>query len=347
MLFPEPTPSAPLRLALVGTGALGSEVCRLLLERRQQDVLLIDPDALEPHNLSLSMLFSQAGAAACGRPKVEVLSELARQAGLHWQAFYGEIADLGLTRLQKVDVLLSCPDSALARVETTFAARALGLPLCDAGVQSGGIAEGRVTWFAPQPGAACYLCGLPEARRGELLAFAQSASLGCSVPDVAPMTGTWPTVQTTALALLDLLDEAAAGRSPSSFARRIQEGQPAAHIALSRSDTCPWHGFHRLQALPCDEPVHTLLAPGAILELPWPMCLDARCQACGHRFAPRQRTALVRRRLPCPACHGLRTLEPLQSLASLAASDPRATQTLRQLGLPAGHLYHQRSAVIL
>ncbi len=334
-----------LRVGLIGTGALGSEVCRLLLERGQRGVLLIDPDTIEPRNLALSTLFAQAGSAALGRPKVDVLHAFSREAGLDWQPFHGEVADLGLQRLQEVDVLLSCTDSALARVETAFAARALGLPMLDAGVQSHGVEQGRVTCFALGADAACYLCGLPEARRAELLAFAQSTSLGCTLPAEAAMTGAPGTVQATAAALLELLQDNAG--SSTSFARRLQPGRPAQRIALPRSADCPWHRLGVLQALPYDEPLCTLLAPGEIIEFPWPICLRARCRCCGHRFAPRRRTALVRRRIPCPACHEARALEPLESLASLTGASPPAAQTLRQLGLPARHLYHLRSAAIL
>ena len=51
-----------LRLAVVGCGALGSELCRRLAERKHKHVLVIDPDCLEERNLALSGLIPARGA---------------------------------------------------------------------------------------------------------------------------------------------------------------------------------------------------------------------------------------------------------------------------------------------
>ena len=348
-------PSPMRRLVVVGVGALGSSVCSLLLECGYKDVLLIDPDCVAPHNVPLSRVFQAAGAAAVGQPKVAVIEQWARRAALPWQSRQAEIADVGLGELAAFDVLLSCPDNALARAETAFAARSLALPMLDAGVQSLGIAEGRVSWFAPEPEAACYLCGLADARRGELLAYALAPSLGCALPAdglMGPMTGAPAAVQMTARAVLEVLEGGAGMRGKGSFALRLraEPGAPTAgeRIELPRSCACPWHALaapERLCALPYERPLRDLLGPHTMLELPWPVCLQARCGRCGQVDKPMRRAAFVRRAMLCPGCGCAGALEPLATLGTLAATHPLAARSLRQLGLPDRHLYHLRRTV--
>ena len=341
--IPPWAPGSP-RVALVGAGALGSEIARRLMAGGLRKLLVIDPDRVEPHNVALSRIFTDGDV---GRDKAEVIAETARELG--WQAVRAEIADVGLAVLRHCDVLLSATDSALSRVETAFAARALRMPMLDAGVHSHGIPEGRVSCLAATSDAACYLCGFSDARRAELLAFALSASLGCRLPAGAePMTGTTGTVDATASALVALLGEHGTARAQTSFALRLHTGMGSERIELTRSPGCPWHTLpspDRLVEMPYDQPVRELLAPDTVLELPWPVCLHARCRHCGHRVEPLLRTARVRRTLPCSGCGRVGTLDPLESLQTLAPRHPLSARTPRELCLPERQLYHRRRAV--
>ena len=337
------------RLALIGVGSLGSEVCRLLLAKRYRSVLLIDPDMVCARNLPLSRLFQQAGPRGLGRPKVEVLCEIAAAHGLAWQALPVEVADVGLGRLAACDVLLSCTDSTLARVETALAARMLRLPMLDAGVQSDGVAEGRVTWFAASDEAACTLCGLSSARRAELLLYALSPSLGCAAPALTtPMTGAFSAVEATAQHMVELLEGPVPARS-SSLRLFASEGEwRQKHIELTRSVECPWHSFpaaEEMVTMPQDTPLRQFLGPDEVLELPWPICLRARCSNCRLLCEPMRRTAAVRRIVACPHCGQTGTLEVLADVHSISARDTEADRTPGQLGLPAGHLYHRRQTI--
>jgi molybdopterin/thiamine biosynthesis adenylyltransferase len=343
--------ASSLGVAVVGTGSLGSAICRLLFLRGQAKVLLVDPDTVVPRNLALSRLFQQAGPHCVGRAKVEVVQGLARERGLDWQAIQAEIADVGLGRLAGYDVLVSCTDSALARVETAFAARSLRLPMLDGAVQSRHVPQGRVSWFAATEKAACYLCGLAENRRGELLAYALAPSLGCQPTVQADaMMAALDTVEAVAKTLVDLLEQTAPDDSFALRLRRPTEhtGCQTERIALTASRSCPWHALpppDQLLSLPQDEPVHASLGPGNVLELPWPVCLRARCRRCGAVCEPGVRTARVRRALACPLCGVQGVLEPLHTLDQLTASDVLAAWTPRQLGLPPEHLYHRRLAI--
>ena len=342
-----PLPACPYsRVVVVGTGSLGSAVCRLLIEMRVAQVLLVDPDTVALHNLPMSRLFDEAGRESVGSAKVSVIADVARERGLDWLVAQAEIADVGLARLARYEVLVSCTDSALARVETAFAARSLRLPMLDGAVQSRHIAEGRVSSFATGEHAACYLCGLSENRRAELLAYALAPSLGCMpLPDAEPMAAATATVEHVAESLVHQLRQSTGS---TSFALRLRDRTAGEYVALTLSSACPWHQqppAGELVSLDWNEPVSTSLGIGSVLELPWPICLRARCVRCGTLCAPKRRTAQVRRTLSCSACGQSRCLEPLETLARLTVAHPLAAFTPRQLGLPDEHLYHRRSAM--
>ena len=275
-----------------------------------------------------------------------------------WQALEAEVADVGLADLRTCDVLLSCTDSTLARVETAFAARSLGLPMLDGGIRSHGadastLEQGRVTWFAPSPDAACSLCALGESRRAEILAYALSPSLGCAAPPrFDPMSGTPAIVEAVAEAMLDLL--AAHANAPlqtsSSSAQIIELNSRAPRvIQLTRGADCPWHRLGdpaTLVPIAPDRsfaPVLAGLPADTLLEFPWPICLRALCRACGQPSEPLRRTAYTRRRAHCPHCAAAGTLEPLESIDRIWSGHPFSDRTPQQLGLPAHQLYRLRS----
>ena len=348
---------ASRRIAVVGTGALGSEFCRLLIERGANDVLLVDPDLVEAGNIAISALFSQAQAlwgGAVGMPKVEVVRRLALEHGLAWDALAAEIADVGWFDLRRSDVLVCCADSVLARAETAAVARSLRLPMLDGGVASNGHPQGRAAYFPAGTDYACYLCGLADSRRAEILAYALSPSLGC-LPDAEfpPMTGATEAVRQVAQTLLQLLDRMPGGQP--AFALRLDARTGGnEYIRLPRGAGCPWHELPepaRLLALDATAPLaaalhmHQDTPEEMALDLFWPVCLRARCRLCGALSEPCRRTAWVRRRGQCSQCvAGAEpgTLEPLESVASLRLGDTAATRTPRQLGLPERHLYYRR-----
>lgn len=347
---PEPPLSAPaLRLALVGAGALGSELCCLLAAAGYRDVLVIDPDVLEPRNIPLSRLFQQAvtRGPALGRPKAVLAAEHAGPLG--WESCQVEIADLGLGKFRSFDVLLSCTDSTLARLETTLAARTLGLPMLDGGLQSHGVPEGRVTWFDAAPAAACALCGLPEHRRAELLSYALSPSLGCTAPSDHPrMSGTLPVAAAVARAMLSLLEEQCRAPGRTSFARILKlRSHTTETVSLTPGADCPWHALpppsSLAELLPGDTFAEALQhSKACAFDLPWPVCLRARCLGCLAESAPMRRNAFTRRRAVCPHCGAAGTLEPLQTLETVYSGHALAACTPAALGLPANQLYQPR-----
>ena len=350
---------------MIGTGALGSELCRLLAKAGHTTVLLIDPDAVEPRNLQRSPWLREAVSAAglgfkgatsgsnktsrCN-DKATLLMNLVRRAGLAWKACVAEIADVGLAQLRDFDVVCCCTDSALSRAETALAARLLGLPMLDCGVFGDGIDEGRVTWFAAAADAACFLCGVGEQARARLLAYAASASLGCAPLDAEPaMTGTSASVRQTAARAFQLLhqDRSHQERTEASslaYRLRLRHGAWSSEtIGLHRSESCPWHEFDpaRLTAL---DPAQTFAASlrvkhGQLVRLNWPICTVSVCRECGLVEAPMRRVAWVRRRQRCTRCGTVGSAEPQHCVHTVAPTGELADCTPQQLHLPAASLY--------
>ena len=285
-----------------------------------------------------------------------LLDVIDRRYALSWSSFAQEIADVGLCLLANVDLILSCTDNALARVETTRVARVLGVPMIDGGVMAKGIASGRSAWFATDRKAACYFCGISEVRRAEILTYAASASLGCRASaEVSTMTGSSRTVWETAAAMLSLIQQWQRGMISveRSFAVRLQSDiameWSSLHLNLPWSATCPWHDEERekWRSIPEDRPIREAFAASELrIQLPWPQCLAARCRLCDTRSQPLRRVAWVRRKAVCVGCGARGSCEPIEVIDTLASTDARADLTPQQLGLPKQHLYLFRRSFV-
>ena len=330
-------------------------MCRILAENAFLNVLIIDPDRLEPHNMQLSSLyrdaFSTCGSEIFAHFKAELLVDtIRRQYALAWNSIVAEIADVGLGRLATCDLLISCTDSSLSRIETSIAARVLGLPMLDGGVMGEGIAAGRVSWFSPAREAACYLCGISDIRRAELLSYAISTSLGCRLfEETSNMTGTYDALKETAATMFRLIEAFSIDQLSfeNSFSTRLDGSramEPWIHedLKLPRSVSCPWHDAPEGEWLPLDydRPIRDSLSRNDLrLEMIWPQCLEARCRLCGHRTSPKRRVALIRRKAVCTHCGAIGSCEPTKIVSSLGIGDAAADLTPRQLGLSEQHLY--------
>ena len=343
-----------LRLAVVGTGALGSALLHRLAAVGMRSVLLIDPDVVEPRNLPLSPYLQEALAACdagAALPNKAALLASHVWAGqrLPWRALPCDAASVGWQRLRACDLLCCCTDSALSRAELAFIACMLQKPVLDGAVAGQGIAEGRVTQFSSHVEAACYLCGLREERRAAVLGLAASAALGCRVPEeAAAMTGTRASLDLVADRMAAAIKRLAAGETwgRASYAVKLTAGQrqrPDEVVQLMRSDTCPWHDDTpaELCSMPWHVPLRDSLQqlfPEREVMLDWPVCTEAVCDTCGQRCAPFQRVAVVRRALPCGHC-GAATLQPLATVSHIRVTDALAARSPQQLGQPARHLY--------
>jgi len=143
-------------LTYVGTGNVGSHaVVALARTGVLHRITLVDPDVCEGRNVR-SQAFTVRDV---GRRKVDALAALIRRVdpGLEVRTFAAPVEDVPLGAL-RADVIASGPDALEPRRTTSRAARRLGIPYVDAGVNA---AESlaRVTVFEPSPDAACTECG--------------------------------------------------------------------------------------------------------------------------------------------------------------------------------------------
>jgi hypothetical protein len=255
-------------------------------------------------------------------------------------------------------LLFSCTDNTLARVETAYAAHRLKLPIMDAGLKGHAFWSGRVAWL-PGDAAACYLCQLGEARRAELLSLSLAASESCSADrsgdPILPSTPTMASIIAGLQVDLGLRLALTASELPAQAAQAhawelsLPLPETTWHsFDIPRSADCPWHGANDALALiplPMNVPLNESLTqhqtPGSrppVLQLDWPLCVEARCAACQHRWSPMLRLATLRRRATCPACGGSR-LHSIETLSQVAYGDPFASLTPHQLNLPPHHLF--------
>lgn len=357
-----------LSVTVVGCGALGSEVSRLLGLLGLGSVLLIDPDRVEATNFTHSTYLRSTNAI--GRPKAEVLAQnlSSHFPDTRWQSLSCEIADTGFQRLQGSAVVFSCTDNVLARVETCYAAHRLQLPMMDAGLKGHAFWSGRVAWL-PGGLCACYLCQLSEARRADLLSLSLATSQSCSTDlrddQVLPSTPTMASIVAGLQVDLGLRLALAKTEHPiQACAWELSLPLPETNwrsFNIPRSVDCPWHGSDSdsgvsldLVKLPMDLALTESLAQQQgdsgqqppSLELDWPLCVNARCDSCQHLWSPMLRLASLRRCASCPVC-GQSRLHPIETLSRIAHGDLFARLTPRQLGLPSDHLFTLSRANLL
>jgi molybdopterin/thiamine biosynthesis adenylyltransferase len=359
-------------LAVVGVGALGSEVCRILAKAGQVRAVLIDPDRVEAKNLAHSaMLRLGYDVPAADEPvpphKVTVVARAAErtfgQRG--WVILPMEISDVERSILAECALILSCTDSSLARCETSWTARLLGKEVVDGGLKSEVERHGRVSLFAARRESACYLCQMSEVRRAEILQYAMAPSLGCMAqPVIVPMDASTSMISLTAERMVDtgmriLSKQHAHGEEQSidgmeSRAWLYETNESAIgcdEILLTRSSTCPWHEGvaeeHFVLAQP-KETIACLLREAAlrdelhrrmVVDLQWPRCLRARCTQCGAEQRVAQRLGLMRRRGVCAFCGMPQRLDAIEVVRTIGEDSTYRENKLEELGFSTEQIF--------
>src|SRR5205085_463241 len=132
----------------------------------------------EASNLTRSVFYSYYNST--GQKKAQVLADVCGKLfpNTRFDALPLEIADVGFQDLKDVDLLFSCVDSDLARLETAYVATKLDIPVADAGLGADNYSHGRVTWFGGRR-AACYGCLLSRQARREILTFSNTSVRSC------------------------------------------------------------------------------------------------------------------------------------------------------------------------
>lgn len=183
---------ADAKVVIVGMGALGNEVARILAMSGIGSLLLCDPDRIEESNLSRTVLFRQSDI---GNFKVEVAATALREFNPSISVETRSLPlmhGVGLGEIRDADLVISCLDSRLARLQLTGRCQLVKAPYIDGGTHLWG---GEVRPYL-DPDGPCYGCSLTPEERSiadvpwSCLETRPESSMGAAVPSSA-LVGTW------------------------------------------------------------------------------------------------------------------------------------------------------------
>ncbi len=328
------------KVLVVGAGALGNEVLKNLALLGVGTTYVIDLDAVEPSNLSRSVLFrledgGQSKAVVAARRAVEINPDVTIK------ALRGDvITDLGLGVFRDVDVVIGCLDNREARLWVNRQCWKVSTPWVDSGIQE---IQGVVKVFVP-PDSACYECAMTE-RDYQLLNLRYSCPL---LKREQILEGKVPTAPTIAsmMAALEVQE-----------ALKLIHGMPVAagsalvfngvtnqfySTRLPFREDCLSHETYPEPddiGLGADDTVASLFdAVRPTLEGPLSLALERDlvvaidCPTCGWRKeVMRPRTKVGRSEAICPNCRIEGHPETVQAVNE---GDALASRTLGEVGIP-------------
>lgn len=346
---------------VVGAGALGNEVIKNLALLGVETLWITDRDHIDASNLTRSILFCTPDIddqIALGVPKAVFAARRVRDINpdVRVTPFVAEIADLGYGLLRRADIVFSCLDNEMARLELSWACSRLGRRLVDGGLGLINYSSGQVSIF-PGSSGPCYACRKGSERRRQLLQELHGREDPCWLKQEAieaaagvPTTPLMASVVGAFQVELGLRGLQSAADDDSGRAYRITlYPEPRLEpIVFERSATCPLHdaasvvqAVRECRGARSDAwtPADLLRQAGAggYVLLDWPMTAKAQCRACGCQWEPLVRRARFRHER-CPTCASADLVET-DVLTAVHADSPWATRTLAELGLPPGHVY--------
>jgi molybdopterin/thiamine biosynthesis adenylyltransferase len=352
---------------VVGAGALGNEVIKNLALLGVRRLLIADRDRVEASNLTRSVLFCTPDIGehlAKGTPKAEFAARRVREINpdvdVSW--YVGEIADMGYGVLRRVDLVYSCLDNEMARLELSWACVRLDKILAEGGLGLSNSSSGLVSLFPGRRGP-CYACRKGAARRRDLLQDLYGREDPCGRKEAAlaelGAVATTPLMASVVSAFqVEFGLRGHIDRGPAELGRSCQitiHPEPGLRsFTFGRSESCPLHDDESVATAVDERPDRTsehwtvadMLSEcgrgDGTLVLDWPMTARASCRGCGRQWEPLVRRARFRHER-CPTCGGDDVAET-EVLTSIDAQSPWATRTLAGLGLPAGHVHEIASS---
>ncbi|MEV1073929.1 ThiF family adenylyltransferase [Micromonospora parva] len=220
------------RIIVVGVGALGGEVARLLAMAGAGRLTLVDPDVVDESNLSRCSLFR---AADIGRAKVDTVAAALRDLAPDTMVDPRRApltGGAGRAELRDATLVVSALDSIAARVELALRCASVGAGLLDAGTRPWG---GEVRHYPP--GGACYACPLTPAERafrddpwgcGQFAAPTEAGASGA----VSALVGAWQAAHALRLVF---------GLAVAELTRIDVVGGASAGAGHRRAADCPCH----------------------------------------------------------------------------------------------------------
>lgn len=353
-----------MSVLVVGAGALGNEAIKNLALLGVGRLGILDRDLIEASNLTRSVLFCTPDIARhldAHTPKAELAAARAMEINPDVRAtpFVREIADLGSGVLREFDLVFSCLDNEMARLELGWVCTRLDKPLVDGGLGMFNPSSGLVSIF-PGSNGPCYACRKGAPRRRELLQDLQGREDSCSVKErhlrEQGIVATTPTLASIVAAFQVELGiryifkdtEIPAGQG-LSYRIALHPRVAAERLTFERSPNCPLHDAGSVMRDVVLRPDRTsdswtakaLLTENAaadgFLTFDWPVTARAECRSCRYAWEPMLRRARFRS-ARCPGCGGDDLVE-METLTGVSADSPWADRTLAALGLPSGHVH--------
>ncbi len=312
-------------VVIVGVGAIGNEVARLLAMAGVGRLILCDPDSVDVTNLSRTVLFRRRDADE-KRLKVvaaaDTLAELAPDTQVETRAAQ-LVHGVGLAELRNADLVVSCLDSRVARLQLAGRCGLVGAPWLDGGTSPWG---GEIRPYLVTDGP-CYGCTLGAAERTVIDAPWSCAEVrevdpeGSSVA-LSSVVGSWMGT----LAIRSLMELPC----PAQIVRLNGATGTSVLVEQERDPECPLHrrvGDVAPIPVPNDQTVAELLAalprPGTVLS--WaPIQAAIRCRSCGLR----RETWGIPRAAACPECAGV-----VRSSTTLEVNQAPPSMLLSELGI--------------
>jgi molybdopterin/thiamine biosynthesis adenylyltransferase len=355
---------AGLRVLVVGAGALGNEVIKNLALLGVRSLAILDRDRIDASNLTRSVLFCTPDIErhiAAGTPKADFAARRAVEINPDVDAspIVGEIADLGAGVIRRVDLVFSCLDNEMARLELGWICTRLNKPVVDGGLGLINPSSGLVSLFPGSDGP-CYACRKGADRRRQLLQDLQGREDPCAVKErhqradaIIPTTPTMASIVGALQVEIGVRhvcrDEPLPLSEGLSYRITLHPYVRLEPMTFAQSPNCPLHQpesivkdvtEHPVQVSDAWTPAELLAAvggEGAFLTFDWPMTARARCRSCGHEWEPLMRRARFRG-ASCPACRESDIAE-IEVLSGIDAQSPWAARSLTSLGLPRGHIH--------
>ena len=333
---------ARTRILVVGAGALGNEILKLLALIGSGYTLVYDPDRIERSNLSRSVLFRQADE---GQPKAAIAVRQMRVLNPDVAAHAIDanvLTAAGLGVFHWADVVIGAVDNREARVFINAACARTDRSWVDGAIEG---LSGVVRVFAPSRGA-CYECTMNATDR-KLLAERRSCAL---LARDAVARGHVPTSAVAASII---------GAMEVEEAIKVVHGQPTltgaglhldglhneiSRVTYPRRPDCPGHdqlgpivplgvGVGDVTLAALLERAEATLGPGAALDLSRDVIVRLTCPACGDATPGRAVLGTVREsQAGCPRCGTHRVVEIAASIGRDSDLDLR--QTPADLGVP-------------
>jgi adenylyltransferase/sulfurtransferase len=330
------------RILVIGAGALGNEILKLLALVGSGWTLVYDSDRIERSNLSRSVLFRESDE---GQPKAAVAVRQMREINpdvIGHAVCENVLASAGLGVFLWADVVIGAVDNREARVFINSACARTRRTWVDGAIEG---LSGIVRAFAPHRGS-CYECTMNSTDR-KLLAERRSCAL---LARDAVLRGHVPTSAVAASII---------GAMEVQEAIKVIHGQPTltgegmhldglfgevSRVAYPRRDECPGHddlgqiaplglGVADVTLAALLDRAEAAVGAGASLDLSRDVIVRLSCPSCGEASPGRAALGALREsQARCPRCGAHRVVEISSSVSRDGQIDLALTPA--QLGLP-------------